>query len=78
MNNLYIYSEPSAAEIAQRTNYRKKNFTNEEREYLLIMSYLSQGGKGWITGILKTLREKNDNKKDIDVWTEQLISGELQ
>lgn len=78
MTSLYIYNEPSAAEIAQRTNYRRKNFTNEEREYLLIMSYLSLGGKGWISTALKTLREKNDNKKDIDMWTEQLIFGELQ
>lgn len=78
MTSLYIYDEPTKAELSQRTHYRKKNFTDDEREYLLIMSYLYLGGKGWIGTSLKTLRERNNNKKDIDMWTEQLIFGELQ
>lgn len=78
MTSLYIYDEPSKAELSQRTDYRRKNFTDDEREYLLIMSYLHLGGKGWIGTALKTLRERNNNKKDIEIWTEQLISGELQ
>ena len=63
MTSLYIYDEPSKAELSQRTDYRKKHFTDDEREYLLIMSYLYLGGKGWIGTSLKTLRERNSRER---------------